>query len=162
MARISVKILVAVMTLTLGLGVSSLRNRWRDQNRLSTTNAVRPRRTYVRDMHFDAAKGSLWLFSSSDGRKFERWTITCGSPELATKKMEELLGKSVRIVSREVVRGAHRERLGEEVIAIFPTSDTENGVASLFYVDQSEYLVQITGSSLQNIIDFRDDYRSAR
>jgi hypothetical protein len=70
--------------------------------------------------------------------------------------MEELLGNSVQIVSR---RG---DPLGEEVIAVFPISDKENGVASLFYVDQSEYLVQITSSSLQNIKDFRDDYRRDR
>lgn len=157
------RILVAILTFTLGLCVSSLRHRWHDQNRLSTSNAVGPRRTYERETHFDAARGSLWLFSSSDGRKFERWTITCGSPDLATKKMEELLDNSVQIVAREVIRGAHGERLGEEVIAIFPASDTENGVASLFRVNhQSEYLVQITSNSLQNIIDFRDDYRSAR
>lgn len=161
MKNISVKLVVALITLTLGVGVSSIMHRWY-QNRLSTSNEVRPRRTYERDMHYDAAKGSLWLFSSSDGRKFKRWTITCGSPELARKKMEELLGHSVRIVSREVVRGPRGEHLGEEVIAVFPMSDEENGVASLFHVSQSEYLVQITSNSLQNIIDFRDDYRSAR
>ena len=160
--RVTIKILVAVLTLTLGVGTSSLRHRWHDQMRLSTSDVMGPRRTYAREMHFDAARGSLWLFSSSDGRKFNRWTITCGSPELAKKKMEELLGKSAQIVSREVVRGARGERLGEEVVAVFPLTDTENGVASLFHVDQSEYLVQITSSSLENILDFRNDYLSAR
>lgn len=159
--RLSVKLVVAILTLMLGVGASSLRQRWH-QNRLSTANEAAPRRAYQRDMHFDAAKGSLWLFSSSDGRKFQRWTITCGSPELARKKMEELLRSSVRIVYREVVRGPRGEQVGEEVIAVFPESDEENGVASLFHVSHSEYLVQITSSSLQNIIDFRDDYRRPR
>ena len=161
MTRVSVKLVVAVLTFTLGVGASSLRHLWH-QNRLSKSNEVAPRRTYERDMHFDAARGSLWLFSSSDGRKFKRWTITCGSPELARKMMEELLGNSEQIVFREVVRGPRGEYVGEEVIAVFPLSDEENGVASLFHISQSEYLVQITSNSLQNILDFRDDYRRAR
>lgn len=161
MTRVSLKLLVAVLTLTLGVGVSSLKHRWH-QNRPSTSSTLGLRRTYERDMHLDAARGSLWLFSSSDGRKFNRWTITCGSPALAKKKMEELLGNSVKIVSREVVRGPRGELLGEDVIAVYPMSDRENGVASLFHVDQSEYLVQITSDSLQNIKDFRDDSVSPR
>ena len=81
---------------------------------------------------------------------------------LQERRWRSYWGHSVRIVSREVIRGPRREHLGEEVIVVFPTSDEGNGVASLFHVSQSEYLVQITSNSLQNIIDFRDDYRSAR
>lgn len=138
MTSLNVKLVVAVLTFTLGVGVSSLRHRWH-QNRLSTSNEVGLRRTYAREMHMDAAKGSLWLFSSSDGRKFKRWTITCGSPKLARKKMEELLGNSIQIVSRQVIRNARGEHLAEEVIAVFPMSDKENGVASLFRVNQLGY-----------------------
>lgn len=60
MTRLSVKLVVAVLTLTLGVGVSSLRHRWH-QNRLSTSNEVGPRRTYERESHYDAAKGSLCM-----------------------------------------------------------------------------------------------------
>ena len=64
MTKIGARLVVALMTLILGVGVSSVRRRW-NQNRLSTANEVGPRRTYARDMHLDAARGSLWLFSSS-------------------------------------------------------------------------------------------------
>lgn len=158
--KLTVRILILVLTFGIGVGIWSLAHHWRKQSRLSTADTKIPRRTYEREMHFDASRGSLWVFSSSDGRKFERWTITCGSPELARKKMEEILGHSVWIVSREGVRDERGKILAEEVIAVFPVTDKENGAASLFYVSQSEYLVQITSGTLENIIDFQNDHRA--
>jgi len=72
--------------------------------------------------------------------------------------MTELLSNSTNIVLRDPVRDAVDQQIGEEVVAVFPLADTENGVASLFHVDESEYLVQITSDSLANILDFRADY----
>jgi hypothetical protein len=110
-------------------------------------------------MHYDAARGALQTFGSSDGRDFEKWTITCGSPQGAKSKMEELLRRAERVVNREPVFDAEGHQIGEEVVAVFPANDAENGVASLFHVGESEYLIQVTSASLQNIIEYRDDFK---
>jgi len=158
MRRIGLGVLLALVTLTVGIGSVLLWRHSRSQPLIPANDSFGARRTYKRDMHYDAARGSLWEFSSSDGRKFEKWTITCGSPEGARQRLKELLEKSAHIVLREPVNGAQGQRLGEEVVATFPSDDRENGTASLFRVSESQYLTQITSTSLVNILDFRTDH----
>jgi hypothetical protein len=157
MRRIGLGVLVVLFTLTAGICSALVWRHFRSQPLIPADGSTRASRSYIRGNHYDAAHGSLWEFSSSDGREFKRWTITCGSPEGARQKMKELLEKSAQIVLREPVNGAQGQQLGEEVVAVFPSDDRENGIASLFYVSQSEYLVQITSTSLVNILDFRAD-----
>lgn len=78
--------------------------------------------------------------------------------------MEELLRKSERVVSREPVLDAGGREAGEEVVAVFAAADAENGPASLFRVGRTEYLIQITASSPEHILDYRSDFerRSSR
>jgi hypothetical protein len=157
MRRISLRSLIILIMLVVGVSSASLWAYFHKQ-RVETVKLTAPRRTYIRRTHYDAARGSLWEFASSDGREFKRWTITCGTPANARQKMTELLSNSTNIVLRDPVRDAVGQQIGEEVVAVFPLADTENGVASLFHVDESEYLVQITSDSLANILDFRADY----
>jgi len=159
MTRISGRFLIVFVTFVAGISSASLWVHFRNQHRAGAAKPAGPRRAYVRGTHYDAARGSLWEFTSSDGREFKRWTITCGSPDSARQKMTELLTSSTEIVLRDPVRDAQGRQIGEDVVAAFPASDTENGVASLFHVDESEYLVQITSNSLSNILDFRTDLK---
>jgi hypothetical protein len=158
MSRISIRILIISVTFVVGISSASLWHHFRSPHTGLTVRPSKPRRTYVRGIHLDAARGSLWEFTSSDGREFKRWTITCGTPASARQKMTELLDGSTEIVLRDPVRDAQGRQIGEDVVAVYPPGDTENGVASLFHVDESEYLVQITSNSLRNILDFRTDY----
>ena len=157
MRRIGLGVLVVLFTLIVGICSALVWRHFRTHPLIPGDGSSRASRTYIRGNHYDADHGSLWEFISSDGREFKRWTITCGSPEGARQRMKELLEKSAQIVLREPVNGAQGQQLGEEVVAIFPSDDRENGIASLFYVSQSEYLVQITSTSLVNILDFRAD-----
>jgi hypothetical protein len=159
MTRIGVRFLIVFLAFVVGISSASLWVYFHNQQRAVAVKPAGLRRAYERRTHYDAARGSLWEFTSSDGREFKRWTITCGSPAGARRKMTELLTGATKIVLRDPVRDAQGREIGEEVVAAFPASDTENGVASLFHVNESEYLVQITSSSLSNILDFRTDLK---
>jgi hypothetical protein len=157
MSRINRRILIISVILLLGACSTVWWFHFHRQSRAVGTNPSGPLRTYIRGNHYDAARGSLWEFTSSDAREFKRWTITCGSTAAARQRLSELLTRSTRIVLRDPVHDAHGSQIGEDIVAVFPGNDSENGAASLFHVDESEYLVQITSNSLSNILDFKTD-----
>jgi hypothetical protein len=159
MHRLSVRLAFALLAFTLGVIAASVWRHFQSPRLVIPPIAERQERAYIPIAHYDAARGALQTFGSSDGRYFKKWTITCLQPQGAKGKMEELLKRAERIVSREPVFDGEGRQIGEEVIALFPPNDTENGVASLFHFGESEYLIQVTSTSLQNILDYREDFR---
>src|SRR5438128_11632500 len=120
--HLGLPLFVASLTFTLGISAASILRHASSKPR--EVAITRPSREYVAGNHYDAARGALMEFTSSDGEAFKKWTITCGSPQGATRRMEELLIKAERVITREPVFDVAGHPVGEEVVAVFTANDT--------------------------------------
>jgi hypothetical protein len=154
----SFRFLIALVTFVAGTITASIWWHLRSQSSVDVADASKQERQYIPGTHYDAARGALQKFSSSDGMNFKKWTIPCGSPERARKEMQEILKKATQIVSREATFNAQGIQVGENVVAVFPSNDEENGAASSLHVGESEYLIQVTSTSLENILAYKRDF----
>ena len=166
MRRLAFRLSVALLTFTLGVTVASLWFVSRHRSPVAGNVAVnspsqapaKQERKYERGPAGEATTGSFITLYSSDGMSFTKWSVYCDSPQRAKREFQERLKKAVGIISRESVFDEHGQQIGEKVVAVFSPSDPDNSPASLLWTEKEE-LFQVEGSSLQNILEYRKDFR---
>lgn len=165
MRRLTFRIVVTVLTFTIGVTSTSL---WFLFSRPSTMKPqaevsapsqapAKQERTYSRGPAGMSTKGSFITLNSSDGMSFKKWTVDYESPERANREFRKRLKKAIEIMSREPVFSDNIRSTGEKVVARFPDSYEDAGPASLLWTDGAEF-VQVDSSSVQNILEYRKDF----
>ena len=166
MRRLTLRLVVALLTFVIGVTAASL---WFIFLR-STPMAVKlevnsppqapaePQRIYERGPAGEATTGSFITLSSSDGMNFTKWSVYCGTPQRAKRELQKRLKKAVEVVSREPVFDEGGQQIGEKLVALFAPNDPDNSPASLLWTEKEE-LFQVETSSLQNILEYRKDFR---
>lgn len=165
MRRLTLRVIVALITFVIGVTAASL---WLIFPRRSSVavklevttppqTPVKRERTYERGPAREARDGSFITSYSSDGMNFTKWSVHCDTPRRVRREFEKRLKKVVEIISREPVLDEHGELLGEKVVAVFSPDDPDNSPASLLWTEKEE-LFQVEGSSLHDILEYRKDF----
>jgi hypothetical protein len=165
MRRLSLRLIVALLTFIIGVTVASLWFvLWRPSREANTVEVIAPtqtpakqERTYTRGPAGLATTGSFITLISSDGMRFTKWSVYCRTTQLAKRELQKRLRKASEITIREAVVDENGQQIGEKIVALFPPNDPDNSPATLIWTENEE-LFQVEGSSLQNILEYRKDF----
>ena len=166
MPRLTFRFIVALLTFIIGVTAASvwlvLRHPSPEMNKFVVNTPApipnKQERTYTRGPAGLATTGSFITLNSSDGMSFTKWSVYCRTPQLAKKELKKRLRKATEIVTREDVFDESGQQIGEKIVALFSPNDPDNSQATLIWTENEE-LFQVEGSSLQNILEYRKDYR---
>lgn len=170
MRRLTLRLLVALFTFTVGVVTASLwllpRGSHPKVSPVESYPVAAPaekKRTYESGSHASGiADGysACWSnFSSSDGKTFFRTSIYYQSPTRAHRELQKYLKKAVEVIKREPIFDEQGRRVGEKVVATFaPYEGSPIASAKLLWADGSDF-GYIESSSLSNILEYEKDYK---
>ena len=162
MRKLIIRVLVALLTFEVGITAASLwyytSSNSRFSKPVSRLFATTQERTYQRGPAGEATTGSFITLNSSDGMHFTKWSVYCRSAEGARRELEERTKAAVQIISRESVVDKSGQQIGEKIVAVFSPNDSRHCAASLLWTENEE-MFQVAGSSLQNILEYRKDFK---
>lgn len=170
MRRLLVRLMVALLTFTIGISTASL---WLILRRPFPTGLIpiaelptsptpaQPERKCVevdgRGMPKDGASVAVSAWCTSDGMRFSRTSEYHTSPERADRALRKALIRAVEIIKREPLFDGAGLKVGEKVIATFPSKYPEDGAASLLWTHRSAFRY-VTSSSLENILAYEKEF----
>src|SRR5688500_4518991 len=153
MRRLSLRLIVALLTFCVGVTAASL---WFILRRPSAERVkvgvieplqtpAKPERTYGPGgsagscVTKDRFPCSFTDFESSDGMTFTQMSEFYNSPRRANRELQGRLKKATEIVKREPIFDERGKRKGEKVIATFPPDDPYSGAAEILWTDGSRF-----------------------
>ncbi|MDT4897172.1 MAG: hypothetical protein QOH25_2249 [Acidobacteriota bacterium] len=173
MRRLTFRLVVAILTFTVGIAAASLWFifhhsspvvRHEENSPISPApSPVQQKRKYERGTTAgetfteDRYIGYFSNFYSSDGMKFSRWCTEYNSPRRANREMQKTLKKAREIIKREPLFDGSGQQIGEKVISTFSPNNPYYGAASLLSTDGSTFCY-VTSSSLENIMAYEQDF----
>ena len=171
MRRLSARLLVALLTFTIGvlaasLWLASLRSTPEVISVMESPPASAPveqKRTYEPGAHASGRAGSYracWsVVSSSDGMSFSRTSIYYNSPKRALRELQKYLKQAIEVVKREPTFDGQGRQLSEQVVATFaPHEGSSVPSAKLLWVEGSDF-GYVGSASLQNILEYEKDHK---
>jgi hypothetical protein len=171
MPRLTFRLIVAILTFTVGVAAASLWIIFHHSSPVVRHEETRPaspapspvqqKRKYERGpsagetFTMDGYHGYFSTFYSSDGMSFSRSCTEYNSPRRANRELQKTLRKAREIIKREPLN-KNGQQIGEKVIATFSNSPY-HGAASLLFTDGSTFCY-VSSSSLDNILTYDQDF----
>jgi hypothetical protein len=89
--------------------------------------------------------------------QFSRRSEYHSSPERADRALRKALSKAAGIIKREPLFNGAGLKVGEKIIATFPSINPEDWSASLLWTDGAAFR-HVTSSSLENILAHEKEF----
>lgn len=171
MSKRSIVFAVALLTLGIGIGISSLRPTFYssrptiglDARGSANGSNAEKKRTYRFLMRASGRAGRYEAcfggFSSSDDMRFSSTNIYFDSPKQAQRELQRRLKKAREIVSREPVRDEKSRVVGEQVLVTFPPYKKGSAASSELITVKGSDFISIASSTLGNMNEYKKDHR---
>jgi len=169
MRCLSIRLLVALLTFTLGVVVASLwlipRRHPKVMSKMEIPAALAPvekKRTYEPRMHASGYAGNYracWsVVNSSDGMNFSLTRVSYSSPKRAYRELQKNLKQAIEVIKRETTLDKRGRQIEEQVVATFaPYKGSSVVSAKLLWVEGSDF-GYVDSSSLENILEYEKDH----